>query len=94
MEEFVLLLVVSDLMLFTVCVLTGFAMGRRSHFWARLLLGCLFVPALVLLVGSHVPESALGPVVLAIFMGALFIVPAMATRVLHGREMRAAGEGE
>jgi hypothetical protein len=71
MEEFVVLLVALELGLFTVCVVAGFAMGRRSHFWARVLLGCLAAPALVLSVGSLVSEHALGFVFFAIFYGGI-----------------------
>ena len=82
MEEFVVLLAALELGLFTVCVMAGFAMGRRSHFWARVFVGCLSWLAIALSVGSLVAEHALGLVVFGTFMAALFVVPPLSCQSL------------
>jgi hypothetical protein len=70
------LLVAVELAMVTVCVAAGLAMGRRSHFWARVLLGCLSVPALVLFVALVAPQVAvaLGWLIL---MAAFIVVPVL-----------------
>ncbi len=70
------LLVAVELALVTVCVVAGRAMGRRSNFWARVLLGCLSVPALVLSVALVAPQAAVALAWLML-MAAFIVVPAV-----------------
>jgi hypothetical protein len=72
------MLAIVDLFLVAVCVMAGRAGERRSHFWTRVLLGCLSVPSLVLVVvavahrGQPAPELAL-----LIVVAAFALVPAL-----------------
>ena len=87
----ILLLAAAECGLVMLSVLAGFAMGRRPHFWARVSVGCVFVPALGLVVALVVP-----PAVVLILIGGLIAVPAWSCQSLdpppgpsdegHGRD--------
>ncbi len=70
-------LVAVELVLVTVCVVAGVLMGRRSHFWARVLLGCMSWPSLVLLVVLVAPGQVAVAVAWLILMATLVVVPAL-----------------
>jgi hypothetical protein len=72
------LLVVLELALVTVCGVSGLAMGRRSHFWARVLLGCLSLPVSVLFVALVAPERVAFALGLMMVMAAFIVVPVLA----------------
>ena len=71
------LLAAVELALVTVCVLAGLAMGRRSHFWGRVSLGCILLPSLVLFVALVAPQVALA-LAWVTLMAAFIVVPALA----------------
>ena len=73
----VILLAAVELALVTVCVLAGFAMGRRSHFWVRVLLGCLSVPSLLLLLALVAPAQIAVALGWLILMAAFIVVPVL-----------------
>ena len=71
----IVLLVAVELALVTVCVVSGLAMGRRSHFWGRVLLGCVLLPSSFLFVALVAPERVFVPLALLILMAAFIVVP-------------------
>lgn len=70
------LLAAVELALVTVCVVAGLAMGRRSHFWARVSLGCILLPSLVLFVALVAPQVAVALAWLML-MAAFIVVPVL-----------------
>lgn len=72
----IVLLVAVELALVTVCVVAGLAIGRRSHFWARVLLGCLLLPFSVLFVALVAPNQVAVALAWLILIAAFIIVPA------------------
>ncbi len=76
----VALLVAVELALVTVCVVSGLAMGRRSHFWARVLLGCLLLPSSVLFIVLVAPKRVAVGLAWLMVMAAFIVVPLLSCR--------------
>jgi hypothetical protein len=73
----IVLLVAVELALVAVCVVSGLAMGRRSHFWARVLLGCLLLPSSVLFLALVAPQQAAVTLAWLILMATFIVVPVL-----------------
>jgi hypothetical protein len=71
----IVVLAVVELALVTVCVLAGHAMGRRSHFWARVLLGCVVLPASIVFVALVAPAHTTAGFAWLMLMAAFIVVP-------------------
>jgi hypothetical protein len=61
----------------TVCVVAGFAPGRRPHSRSHLFMRCLSVPVLVLLVVIVAPEQVAVPLGWMTLITAMFVIPAL-----------------
>jgi hypothetical protein len=84
-SSIVVWLVAFELALAGICIAAGSPANRRSHFWLRLVLGCLAVPlvpvaVLAVLVVSGLPEdvgTAVLSVVPLVVIASLMFVPAL-----------------
>jgi hypothetical protein len=89
-------LVAVELALVAVCVLVMLAVGRRPHFWARVLLGCLSLPSLVLLVVLVAPGQVAVALAWLTLMAAFILVSALSCQgpeSLPGRSEEDEGGG-
>ena len=64
----------------TVCVVAGFATGRRPHSRAHVFVRCLAVPALVLFVVLVAPEQVAVPLAWVTLITAMVVIPALSCR--------------
>jgi hypothetical protein len=66
----------------TVCVVAGFAPGRRPNSRSRVLVRCLSAPGLVLLIVLVAPEQLAVPLGWMTLIIAMFVIPALSCRRL------------
>lgn len=68
-------LVAMDLFLIAWCVTWGAGFARRSHFWTRVLLCCLVLPALLVAVAHLWPDHVASRVGMFVLLAALIAAP-------------------